>query len=144
MAAKAVKATGLTTIYWGTKGLFSSPSGLTGVIVEECPVTPKNPGPIGEIENGDGAGTSLQFLDDGFDAKPKVVYDSSKTWPDVGDAVVIYLPKVGAAGGTTSYACTLASIPPDIRRKEGARMDLTLVYRPGIDPTTVTTVSNLS
>jgi hypothetical protein len=144
MAAKSTKIAGLTTIYWGTKGLLSTPTGLSGVIVEDCSITPKNAGPIGEIENGDGAAVSLQVLDDGFDAKVKAVYDSSKTWPDVGDAIGIVLPKVGAAGGTTSYSGTLTSIPPEIKRKEGARIELSIAYRPGVDATTVTTVSNLA
>lgn len=144
MAANVAKVTGLTTIYWGTKGSIQSPTGITGVIVEDVSVTPKNPGPIGEIENGDGASVSVQFLEDGFDAKFKVVYDSSKTWPAVGDPVGIWMPKTGAAGGAVSYACTLASIPPELKRKEAARLDMTLIYRPGADASTYTSVSNLS
>jgi hypothetical protein len=144
MAAKNVKITGLTTIYWGTKGLMLSPSGLSGMIVEDCTVTPKNAGPLGEIEDGNGASISLQFLDDGFEAKIKGLYDKSLTYPAVGDAIGINLPAVGAAGGVTSYVCSLASIPPEVKRKEGAKIELALVYRPGVDATTVTNVTNLA
>jgi hypothetical protein len=144
MAVKVAKVAGLTTIYWGTKGLFNSPSGLASVIVEDCSITPKNAGPIGEIENGDGATVSAQFLDDGFDAKPKVVYDKNVTWPAVGDQVIINLPTIGAAGGVTSYGCILASIPPEVKRKQHATLEMTLIYRPGVDASTYTSVTNLA
>jgi hypothetical protein len=143
MAVKVARIAGLTTIYWGTRGGIGS-SALTGLIVDSISVTPKNSGPIGEIENGDGAAVSLQVLDDGFDAKVKFTYDTSKTYPDIGDAVVIYLPKYGAAGGAQSYNCTMVAMPPDIARKKAAECEMTLVYRPGVDSSTITSVTTLS
>jgi hypothetical protein len=141
MAAKTPRIVGLpNSIYWGTKGVLTTP---VGVIVEDVTITPENEGSIGSIENGDGAKVSKQYLDDGFKAKIKVVYDRSLTWPAVGDAVTINLPTVGAVGGVTSYVCSLGSIPPEIKRKEAARIELTLEYNPGIDSTTVSNVTNL-
>jgi hypothetical protein len=144
MAAKQVIIAGLTTIYWGTKGLINSPTSLAGIIIEGCPVTPKNAGLIGEIENGDGATVSMQALDDGFEAKPKFVYDKSVTYPAIGDEVILNLPKIGAAGGAQTYSCMLVSATPDIQRKQGATMEFTLVHRPGVEVATKTTVSNLA
>jgi hypothetical protein len=145
MAVKTPRVAGSpNTIYWGTKGALLSPTGISGVIIEDVSITPKNAGPLAETENGDGATVNVITLDDGFDAKIKATYDKAKTWPDVGDAVVINLPTVGAAGGVTSYACILTSIPPELKRKDAARIELALCYRPGVDPTTVTNVSNLA
>ena len=64
---------GTTTILWGTEGSF----GLTGAIVESLAITPKNAGPIGEIEDGNGATLANIMLDDGFDAKATCLFDRS-------------------------------------------------------------------
>lgn len=129
MATPTPVTKGLTTIIWGTEGALAAP---IGAIVEGISVTPKYGDPIGDIENGDGASLSLVMLDDGFSARVKVTYDTAKTWPAVGDAVTLNLPKVGAVGGETAYVCWVTSMPPELARKQEAKLEIAVVHRPGI------------
>ena len=131
MATPVFKAQGTSTIQWNTSSALGTPS---GAFVESIACTPKYSGPIHEVEDGTGAAFALGVLDDGFTAKLKVEYDSSLTWPAVGTAVTLTLPKFGGTGGTTSYACTCSAITPDLARKRNAQVDMELVYRPNITP----------
>jgi hypothetical protein len=129
MAVDTPRIKGLTTISWGTLLQLGTPA---GAIVESISITPKNGEPIGEIENGDGAAVALILLVDGFQAKVKVTYDTAKTWPAEGDAINLTLPKIGAAGGTTVFACGVVAMAPETARKKEAMIEITILYRPGI------------
>lgn len=122
---------GVTTIVWGTQGRLGSPA---GAIVEGISIKPKNPNGLGEIENGDGAGVADVLLKDGFDASVNCVEDTSKTWPDVGAAVVLTMPN-GTGTGTTAYSCYVTGDPDQtLARKKEAMKTISLRYRPGIAP----------
>jgi hypothetical protein len=122
---------GITTVAWGTQGILGSPA---GAIVESIAITPKNEGPIAEIENGDGASVADVLLDDGFDAKVQCVHDRSKVWPMIGAAVTLTLPSLTDAG-TTAYVCYVTGVPPrNKQRKKETTITLSLRYRPGIVP----------
>jgi hypothetical protein len=120
---------GLTTISWGTSGSVGTP---TGCIIQGLSITPKNAGIIDEVENSDTAGVAYVLLDDGFTAQATLTYDTAKTWPAVGDAVVLTLPKIGAVGGTTTYSCSVTSMPPELARKQAATIKMGLIFRPGV------------
>jgi hypothetical protein len=119
---------GITTIKWGTGSNLGTPS---GAIVESIRVTRKNGAPI-EIEGNDGFAAALVFLNDGFNATITCLYDTAKTWPADGSAVSLTLPKLGAAGGTETFACWCASSTPDLSRKREATVTLELIYRPDV------------
>lgn len=124
---------GTTTILWGTEGSF----GLTGAIVESLAITPKNAGPIGEIEDGNGATVANIMLDDGFDAKVTCLFDRSKTWPTLGAAVTLTIPPYAGGLGTVAantacFVCGNHEI--SLSRKKEATITLNLRYRPGITP----------
>ena len=119
---------GTPAIIWGSSNALGTP---TGAIVESVTVTNKNGGPI-EIEDNDGFAAVLVYLDGELDVSVKCVYDSAKTWPAVGDIVVMQLPKVGAAGGLQNFNCYCAKIDPEMARKKEAMLTIDLNRRPGV------------
>lgn len=131
MATPSAVKKGLTTIIWGTSGILGSPS---SAIVASISVTPHEGGPVGVIENGDGARVGKIYISEsnGFDADVECVYDTALTWPAVGDTVALTLPKVGAAGGTVAMNCTLEFITPQQARKKEAMIKMKMSYDPGV------------
>ena len=132
MAAPSPIQKGLA-ILWGTNNTVASPA---GAIWESIQVTPKNSGPLAEIENNDGAGVNLVLLVDGFEAKCTAVYDNAKAWPAEGTNVGLQLPtnNGNANANATTFYCTLVSVQPSLARKKEATIELSLIYRPGITP----------
>jgi len=128
MPAPAPIIKGIATLIWGTQNGFGT---ITGAIIESISADAKNQEPI-EIEDGQGFAAVQVLLDDGFNAKVTMVYDTSKTWPAVGDTVALNLPKYGAAGGTQSYACLVGSFSTSQERKKETTITVNLTYRPGI------------
>lgn len=100
--------------------------GLQGTVVESGTFSPKNAAAI-EIEDNDGFALSAVVLDDGFDAKLQVLFDSALTWPSAGDTVLLKRPRDAAP-----LACLLTSIEDAVTRKKEATLSLALSYRPGI------------
>lgn len=123
-----------TTIVWGTEGRLGTGGPGAGSIVESIAITPRNAGPIGEIEDGNGASVVNVMLDDGFDAKVTCVFDSIKTWPVLGAAVTLSCPPyAGGTGTLTDYVCFVAGNHEiSLSRKKEATITLNLRYRPGI------------
>lgn len=122
---------GTTTILWGTEG------SLSGAVVESLSITPKNAGPIGEIEDGNGATVANIMLDDGFDAKVTCLFDKAKTWPTLGAAVTLAIPPYNGGLGTVAAntACFVSGNHEiSMTRKKEATITLNLRYRPGITP----------
>jgi len=122
---------GVSTVTWGTAGQLGAPA---GAIVEGIAITPRNAGPIGEIEDGNGASVTNILLDDGFDAKVTCVHDTSKTWPALGAAVTLTIPPYnGGSGALTAYSCFNAgNLDISLARKKEATVTMNLRYRPGI------------
>ena len=124
---------GLSTITWGTENKFST-TVLSGAIVESIAITPRNAGPIGEIEDGNGASVANILLDDGFDAKVTCVQDTAKTWPALGGVVTLTIPPYnGGSGALVPYSCFIAGNHDiSLARKKEATITMNLRYRPGI------------
>ena len=133
MPASTPHIEGLTYILWGTAGQLGTPA---GAIVESIAITPKNAGPIGEIEDGNGATVASILLDDGFDAKVTCVHDTAKTWPALGASVVLTVPSyAGGIGTTAAFTCFVAGNHElSLSRKKEATVTMALQYRPGITP----------
>lgn len=137
MATPTPTKKGLTTIVWGTNNVCQSPAGM---IWESIAITPKNGEAIGEIENGDGASVSLVFLADGFRARLTGVLDTNVALPADYANCTLRLP---VSGGNTitskDYTCTIESVVPSYSRKAEAKLEIGVVYRPGIhgDPANV-------
>lgn len=126
MAVNSAVLKGVTTVVWGTLSKLSAPA---GAIVDAIDITPKNPNPIQEIENGDGAAVTDVMLDDGFDAKVTCVYDSAKTWPVTNGSVTLTVP--GKPG--SPFTCFVTGDPQiTLGRKKEAMISFNLRYRPGI------------
>lgn len=131
---------GVTTIGWGAAGanLLTAPA---GAVLESIDITPKNSGPLGEIENINGAAVTLIYLSDGFDAKVTAVYDTNKVWPPEFANVNLHLPVMDPNNANVptykTFLTTLAANPVKFTRKKEAMIELTLNYRPGVhgDPT---------
>jgi hypothetical protein len=122
-----------STIVWGTKDKFTTASITTGAIIESIAITPKNAGPIGEIEDGNGASVVNVMLDDGFDAKVTCVYDTGKTSPALGAAATLTVPSYAGGGTETAFICFVAGNHEiSMSRKKEATITLNLRYRPGI------------
>lgn len=131
MPAPTPTKKGLTTIVWGTVNAINSPA---AAILESVQVTPKNGGPVAEIENGDGAGVALVMLADGFNAKVSAVYDANVAWPAEGANVGLTLPdRANANTAAVQYFCVCTAVsPPSLTRKKEAMISFDLIYRPGI------------
>jgi hypothetical protein len=128
----AIKKQGLATIVWGTDNMLATPA---GAIIESGKITPKNGAPI-EIEDNNGFAISAVILDDGFDAKFSLLYDTAKAYPDSNAKVVVNLPNTLAANGNSiAYNCWVGATPElDQNRKKEAMISFTVLYRPGITP----------
>jgi hypothetical protein len=126
---------GVTTIGWAAAGanLLTAPA---GAILESIDISPKNSGPLVEIENIDGAAVSLIYLSDGFDAKVTAVYDTNKVWPTEFANVNLHMPVMDPNGANVptnkTFLTTLANNPLKFTRKKEAMIELTLNYRPGV------------
>jgi len=122
---------GVSTITWGTAGQLGAPA---GAIVDGIAITPRNAGPIGEIEDGNGGSVTNILLDDGFDAKVTCVHDTSKTWPVLGAAVTLTIPPYnGGSGALTPYVCFVSgNFDITTARKKEATISFPVRYRPGI------------
>jgi hypothetical protein len=131
---------GLTTIVWGTNPGGASNVLPIGVIVDDYDINPTNQGPVGKIENGDGSLVAKIYLDDGFEGSVTFVYDTTITYPAVGDPIVVKLPSTPAGGGVAaagaaskSYNCTVdAMITPKGGRKKEAMATIKFSYNPGV------------
>jgi hypothetical protein len=132
MAAPTPIVKGITTIVWGTGNMLSN---IAGAIVDSIQITPKNGGPLFEIENNDGATVSAGLLVDGFDAKVSVVYDSAKAWPVEGANSTLTMPVAtgNANAAATAYKCLVVSQAPAPARKKEMMLEINLMYRPGMD-----------
>ncbi len=123
---------------WGPSNTVRTPSGM---IVESLALTPKNGEAIGEIENDDGASVTLIYLQDGFRARIRGVYDSNLVYPVETANVTLRLPvmQANAVPVLKDYTCTLEAITPDWARKRETMIEMGVVYRPGIhgDPANV-------
>lgn len=131
MAAPTPTLKGVSTIKWGTSSTLPN---LATAVVDVVSITPKNAGPIGEIENNDGAAKTLVFLNDGFDAKVTTLYDSAVAWPvDYSNVnLAVPVPDGNANTAWTTFVCIVASTVPALSRKKEAMLELNLVYRPGL------------
>lgn len=132
MAVNNAVLKGLTTAQWGPRGMMTTPA----VVVQSIQVTPKYPGPVGEVEDGDGAGVLLAMLDDGFNARVTYIADKAVDDPAVGAAVTLNLVALGtkdAGGALKAYACHNTSVPEEgVNAKGAVTKTINLVYRPGI------------
>ena len=137
---------GVPSIVWGSGGALGAPA---GAIVESAKLTPKNGGPVADIEDNSGLSAALVFLRDGFNGDIRCLYDANKTWPVEGANVGFNLAINGAnansypfgegaaasyANGVVTYYCTMASITPEYARKKEEMIQLNLVYRPNVSP----------
>lgn len=130
MPVNAPLIRGTTTILWGTNNRMNSPA---GAIVESISITPKNSGPLTEIENNDGAGVGMVMLEDGFDATVRVVYDTNLAWPTLNANVVLSLPNVASNGALANFNCFVSgSSKSDLGRKKEAMLEIPISFRPGI------------
>jgi hypothetical protein len=141
MAAPTPTTKGLTTIVWGTKpGGTNTLTGITGFIVDSYDITPTNDGPVGKIENGDGALVAKVYLDDGFSGTFTGVYDTALTYPAVGDTCIVTIPKTPSNGGAAAagaagvaYNCTVDSmLVPKGQRKKEAMVTVKVSYNSGV------------
>lgn len=129
MAVNSPNIRGTPAIVWGTQNRLN----VAGAIVESITITPKNGGPLTEIENGDGAGVSMVMLEDGFDATVRVVHDTNIAWPTLNANVVLSVPNAGGNGALTNFNTFVSGTPkPDLARKREAMYEIPLTYRPGI------------
>jgi hypothetical protein len=119
---------GITTLLWGT------PAGVapvSGAIVKSARVTTYG-GKVGNIENGIGSDVTTVLLDGGFDAEIACEYDSSKTWPELGDVVSLTLP------GGAATECLVINNPVNefnLNRKQAGEIVVKVEYRPDINYT---------
>jgi hypothetical protein len=119
---------GITTLLWGT------PAGVepvSGAIAKSARVTPYG-GKVGNIENGIGSDVTTVLLDGGFDAEIPCEFDSSKTWPELGDVVSLTLP-IG-----TAKECLVVNNPIyefNLNRKQSGEIVVKVEYRPDINYT---------
>jgi len=134
MAAPTPTIKGISTIYWGMGNANSPAFNVAGAIVESLSITPKNAKPVAEIEDNNGGAAVIVLLVDGFDATVSCVYDAAKAWPAEGANCVLNLPMAtgNANANTTAYTCLVVSQKPDLKRKTEAKIELALVYRPGV------------
>jgi hypothetical protein len=101
---------------------------------------PTNDGPVGKIENGDGALVAKVYLDDGFTATFTGVYDTALTYPAVGDTCIVTIPKTPSNGGAAAagaagvaYNCTVDSmLVPKGQRKKEAMVTVKVSYNSGV------------
>lgn len=130
-----------TTIVWGTApgGTAVTPV-VSNMVVTSIDIDPRNPGPIGEIENGDGALLTSIMLGDGFHATVEGVYDSALTYPALYGTVTLTLPvAVGfdSNAGTPTvyhiYVCLVESNPIKFKRKGEAMISFKVSHAPGRD-----------
>jgi hypothetical protein len=128
MANPEIKASGNIAIVWGTPSALGN---MSGIVLETLSITPKNGTPI-DIEDGAGLAAIQVMLNDGFDAKATVVYDSNKALPAVKEAIILVAPNTGASG-TANYNCTFWSWGFTRSRKKEAMVELTFTRRPNID-----------
>lgn len=126
-----------TTIVWG-----SAPGGVDvapvvmGATVVSIRWTPRNGGPVGEIENPDGAIIESILLDDGGPFEVETVLDTALTYPTQGDAVTVVLPVAIDLSGNaphTTFPCLLLSNPFELTRKAPGRITFRLDHAPGRD-----------
>lgn len=139
---------GIPALVWGTGTQLGAPAGS---ICASLRLTPKNGGPMAEIEDGSGIGANLVLGIDGFNAKATVMNDTNKTFPVEGANVGIAITMNGinatsypfgvstvnsanVTGNTVTYFCTLASIEFDSERKKEQMVNFSLIYRPNIAP----------
>lgn len=128
---------GVTTIVWGTK-----PAGtqvfpvISTAIVSSLSITPVNAGAVSDVENGDGSCVESTFLDDGFNGRGEMVFDSALTYPANYTAITLTLPKaIDLSGGTAvaTYPCIVESFSPVFTRKKEAMISFQFSHRPGRD-----------
>lgn len=84
---------GLTTIVWGTDGLFSA---TTAAIVISMSETVREEKII--VENGTGFEALIILLNKGVDISIEVVDDMAQTWPTVGVVATLSTPFGSIAG----------------------------------------------
>lgn len=133
MSSPTIKPSANIAIVWGTANSISSPSGVSGLILETLSITPKNGDPI-DIEGGAGFAAIQIGIKDGFNAKATAVYDSNKALPAEGDNITAVIPKSdGNNTGTQNVNCTFWSWGMGKARKKEATVDLTFTYRPDIN-----------
>jgi len=135
------KVGALATLVWGTApgGTAIAPV-VTGIVVTSFKPTARNAGPVGNIENSDGALIESVYLDDGFEADVEGVYDTALTYPTIGSSVTITLPVtttglLDLSGGVVhkTFPCTLESNAPDFERKKEAMYRCRISHAPGRD-----------
>ncbi len=121
---------GVTTIQWGPNNMLGVPA---GAVVESGQIRPKNGKPF-EIEDQNGFALSQIWIDDGFDATIRCLWDSAKSWPASQATVALTFPGLGANGAVETLNCSVAALPEvDVARKREAMIIYQLTYRPGIN-----------
>ncbi len=116
---------GLGTIVWGIdSSRLGSPQ---GAVIESMTARAAEGAPT-EIANGAGETISAVFVDNGLDIEATCLYDSAKTWPQLGDTVQVTLP-----GFANPLTCIVSATPEvNLARKREATITLRLMYRPAM------------
>jgi hypothetical protein len=130
MSAPTPVLKGVNTIAWGPNGFLGTPN---TAVVESGQVRPKNGKPV-EIEDNNGFALTQVWIDDGFDATVRCLYDTAKTWPASQATVALSIFGLGVNGAAASFNCFVAALPEiDYARKRETMIIYSLTYRPGIN-----------
>lgn len=114
---------GITTITWGSGSMTQN--GLATCIVES--ISYKGKPVIGRVEGNIGTEMAKVLVDDGFDATIKLLYDSSITYPVLGDTISLKSPI-----HASKLAVVVTGIDEDVARKKEAMWSCTVEYRPDL------------
>ncbi len=122
---QSVTKKGLTTIYYGTTETALLPT--TNIIPKSVKYTPAE-NVMARIENDKGFERATVIGDNGFDVEAVCLWDSSVTYPALGDSITVKRP-----GDNTGVSCLVTNNPAaaiDTTEKGAATITIKAEYRP--------------
>lgn len=138
-APTPTKVGAIPTMVWGTApgGTGIAPL-IASTVCTSIKIDPRNPNPVGDIENGDGAVVESILLDDGFKGTVEFLFDSSLVYPVQGTAATLVLPagaKVDFGGNVIhgTFPILIESNGLTFERKKEAMISFNISHAPGRD-----------